>query len=67
LRRYRHVLTVRMLRENHLTSRENCSSVGKETVKRRRSNNDWENRDNGKRLGSRIGLLLKFPAYYPPS
>ena len=67
LRRYHHVLTVRMFRENHLPSGENRSSVGKETVKRRRSNNDWENRDNGKRLGSRIALFLKFPVYYPPS
>jgi hypothetical protein len=25
-----------------------------------------ENRDSGKRLGSRISLHLKFPVYYPP-
>jgi hypothetical protein len=55
-----------MLWENHLTSGENRSSVGKDTVKRRRSNNEWENRDNGKRLGSKIDLRLKFPVYYPP-
>ncbi len=66
LRRDHHVLATRMLRENHLPSGGNRSPVGKDTVKRRRSNNDWENRDNGKRLGSRIALRLKFPAYYPP-
>ena len=40
---------------------ENRSSVGKDTVKRNRSNNDWENRDNGKPWKSRIALRLKFP------
>ncbi len=33
MRRYRHVLAARMLRENHLPSGEKRSSVGKETVK----------------------------------
>jgi hypothetical protein len=48
----------------------------KDTVKRRKEKepvlvmmrfaNLRENRDNGKRLGSRIALRLKFPTYYPP-
>jgi hypothetical protein len=47
----------------------------KDTVKRRKEKervlammrfaNLRENRDSGKRLGSRIALRLKFPAYYP--
>ena len=44
-----------------VTPGENRSSVGKDTVKRNRSNNDWENRDNGKPWKSRIALRLKFP------
>jgi hypothetical protein len=46
--------------------------VGKDTIKRRRSNNDGENIDNGKRWKS-LGLSPQAPdcdigqkAYYPP-
>jgi hypothetical protein len=48
----------------------------KDTVKQRKEKkkvlammrfaNLRENRDSGKRLGSRITLHLKFPEYYPP-
>jgi hypothetical protein len=38
----------------------------KNTVKRRKEKNDERKQGHGKRLGSRITLLLTFPAYYPP-
>ncbi len=41
LRRYCHVLVVRMLWENHLSSGEKHSSVRDDTVQRRKDKNDY--------------------------
>ncbi len=75
LRRYYHVLTVRISGEPP-AFRGKPRFCEKDTVKRRKEKerlftmmrfaNLRENRDNGKRLGSRITHRLKFPSYYPP-
>jgi hypothetical protein len=75
LRRYCHVLTSRIVGEPPVF-RGKTLFCKKDTVKRRKEKervlammrfaNLRENRDSGKRLGSRIALRLKFPVYYPP-
>ena len=75
LRMYCHVLAARIVGEPPVF-RGKPRFCKKDTVKRRKEKerlfammrfaNLRENRDSGKRLGSRISLHLKFPVYYPP-
>ena len=65
LRRYCHVLAARIAGEPP-AFRGKPRFCEKNTVKRRKEKNDERKQVNGKRLGSRIALRLKFPAYYPP-
>ncbi len=64
-RMYWHVLAARIAGEPP-TFRGKPRFCEKNTVKRRKGRTMERKQVNGKRLGSRIALRLKFPAYYPP-